>query len=390
MQYLLQIFAVAKINLLSLPQRLMTSMAAVVSIAFMVFVMVGASALDRGFEKTLEGSGSKDVALLLRDGSLSEINSFVSREQQILLEDAPGIARQDGNQIMSSELIVIVDGIKKSTLTKANIPLRGVGRYAVQAREDFSIIEGRMFTPGSSEIVVGASIARLYDGFEIGNEIRMGQNTWNVVGIFQSGNGVFASELWADLGTVQNRFQRGNAAQSVRMRLMGDGALEALKSFSENDPRINLTVHNEREFFANQAEATSDLITQIGKPLTILMALGALAGALNTMYISVARRSRDIQSLRRIGFGSFPTFCGTVLEAVVLAIAGAILGGGVGYFALNGMAASTLGNNFTQIAFELSLSPVQILKAGVVAVIIGALAGILPAWQEARKPLTSG
>ena len=322
-----QTLAVTMINLRSIPQRWALSLATVFSIALVVAVLLGFLAMANGFRATLSSTGSDDVAIMLRGGSQAELNSGLSLDQQRLIEEAPGIARDAaGEAIVSGELYVIVDGIKRSSQTEANLPLRGVGAAAPSLRGNFSIVEGRMFEVGSNELLVGQSVQREFEGFDLGQSIRLGTNDWVVVGTFSTGGSVFESEIWADLGTIQNLYQRGTSIQSIRAQLASPEAIEELRTYAENEPRLNLDINNEVEYFAEQAGGTSDLIMFLGWPLAIAMAVGALAGAWNTMYSSVDTRMKEIATLRAIGFSGSSAAIGTMVESLLLAALGGLVG----------------------------------------------------------------
>jgi putative ABC transport system permease protein len=386
---LLQIAAVTLINLKSIPRRLWLSLSTVLAIALVVMVLLSFLAMANGFQRTLEGAGSKDVAVILRGGSQSEINSALTREQVRLIEDAPGLARSAaGKPLSSAELYLVVDGVKRATGTKANLPLRGIGQEGV--RENITLVEGRMFKPGTNEIVVGKGLVREFAGFELGQTVTFGTSRWTVSGIFDAGGSVFESEIWADLPVVQSVFNRNNYFQTVRARLQSPEALAALKSFSDGDPRLKLDVKSEAEYFAEQASQTSDLIQKLGWPLAIAMALGALAGALNTMYSAVAGRAVEIATLRAIGFSVLPAFAGTLLESLALAAAGGILGALATYLVFNGFTTSTLGASFTQVVFSFQLSPRLIIEGIALALIVGLIGGLFPAIRAARTPIVTG
>ena len=383
-----QIIAITRINLLSLPQRLWMSLSAIIAIAFVVFVLLGALALDNGFKTALNNSGSDEVAIILRQGSEGEINSTLTREQQQLFEVAPGIAKDaQGRALVSPELYVIVDGLKKSTRSKANLSLRGVGLDALAARKGIRIVEGRMFSPGSNEIVIGRSVLKEFEGFSLDQTKRLGANSWKVVGIFEADGSIFESELWADRAVVQSLFNRGNTVQTIRARLTSAAAIKQLEVYNQADSRLKADVKSERAYFSDQAKSSTDLINRIGFPLAVIMAFGALAGALNTMYASVASRASEIATLRTIGFGGFPTFVGTLVESIVLSLVGACLGAGLAWIFFNGMTASTLGGSFTQVVFNLTLSTPQIVTGTIWATLLGILGGIFPAWRAARQPI---
>jgi putative ABC transport system permease protein len=388
---LLQIAAVTTINLKSLPQRLWLSLSTVTAVALVVMVLLSFLAMANGFQRTIEGSGAPDVAVLLRAGAQSEINSAVTQDQARLIEEAPGIAKSaDGRPLVSSELYIIVDGVKRTTQTKANMPLRGIGSQGLALRRGISIVEGRMFTSGSNEIVVGRGLGNEFQGFELGKTVTFGTSRWTVVGIFAAEGTVFESEIWADLPVVQSLFKRANYIQTIRARLTSPLALQELRAYNDNDPRLKLDVKSEDAYFAEQASQTTDLIQKLGWPLAIAMAFGALAGALNTMYSSVAARATEIATLRAIGFGGFPAFIGTMIESLLLAVIGGVIGATATYLLFDGFTASTLGGSFTQVVFSFQLSPNLIGQGVVLALIVGLVGGLPPAFRAARMPIIAG
>src|SRR5215470_5243453 len=261
----LQIVAVTTINLKSISQRVLLSLSTVVAVALVVVVLLAFLAMANGFQRTIAGSGSQDIGIVLRGGSQAEINSTVTREQVRLVEDGPGIARgSDGKPLVSPELYLVVDGLKRATRTKANLPLRGIGEQGFALRKGIVITAGRMFNRGASEIVVGKALQREFEGFEIGNTAAFGATRWTVVGVFEAGGSVFESEIWADLPVVQSLFKRNNYFQTVRARLTSASDIAALKSYVDNDPRLKLDVKSEAAYFADQASQTSDLIQKLG------------------------------------------------------------------------------------------------------------------------------
>lgn len=388
---LLQVLAVTTINLKSMPQRLWLSLSTVVAVALVVIVLLAFLAMANGFQRTIAGSGSDDIAIVLRGGSQAEINSTVSRDQVRLIEDGPGIARGgDGKPLVSPELYLVVDGIKRSTGTKANLPLRGIGEQGAALRKGITVTAGRMFARGANEIVVGKGLVQEFSGFELGKTVAFGTTRWTVVGIFDAGGSVFESEIWADLPVVQALFNRPNFVQTVRARLDAPASLTKLKSYVDDDPRLKLDTKSEVDYFKDQSSQTSDLIQKLGWPLAIAMAFGALAGALNTMYSSVAARAVEIATLRAIGFGGFPAFVGTLVESLVLAAIGGAIGAIATYLVFDGFTASTLGGNFTQVVFDFKLSPTLVAQGVVLALIVGLIGGLFPAIRAARMPIVAG
>jgi putative ABC transport system permease protein len=388
---LLQIAAVTAINLKSMSQRVWLSVSTVVAIALVVVVLLAFLAMANGFARTIAGSGSPDVGIILRGGSQAELNSVILRDQVRLIEEGPGIAKnQEGKPLVSAELYLVVDGIKRSSQTKANLPLRGIGQEGAAVRRGIKIAEGRMFSPGSNEIVVGKALIREFEGFELGKTLKFGTGRWTVVGLFEADGSVFESEIWADLPVVQSLFNRNNAFQTVRVRMENPAAFAQLRTYVDTDPRLKLDAKTESEYFAEQASQTTDLIQKLGWPLAIAMAFGALAGALNTMYSSVAARATEIATLRAIGFGAFPAFVGTLVESLVLAAIGGVIGAAATFLIFNGFSASTLSAGFTQVVFNFALTPGLIAQGIILALVVGLIGGIFPAIRAARMPIVDG
>tara|TARA_A100000171_G_scaffold49769_1_gene59546 strand:+ start:1318 stop:2493 length:1176 start_codon:yes stop_codon:yes gene_type:complete len=383
-----QILAVTSINLRSIPQRWGMSLATILSIALVVGVLLGFLAMANGFRATVSGTGSEQIAVLLRSGAQAELNSGFGRDTVRLIETAPGVARDaDGNAILSAELYVITDATKRSTGNDASLSLRGVDEMAPRLRENFQIVQGRMFAEGSNEIVVGEGVIREFSGFDLNSTIRMGPNEWRIVGIFSTGGSVFDSEIWADIGTVQNLYQRGASYQSIRVELDGETGLTELQDYVENEPRLDLDVETEKDFFAQSAGGLSNLIMYLGWPLAIIMAVGALAGAWNAMYASVDSRIREIATLRTLGFSGFAAFVGTLVESLMLAFIGGLVGALITYFVFDGVSASTLGGSFTQVVFSFAVTPAAVVNGVVLALLVGLLGGFFPALRASRVPL---
>jgi len=381
-----QVAAVTVMNIRSLPRRLWMSLAMVLASAVVVAILLAFLAMARGFEVTMSGAGSDAVALMMREGSQAELNSVIGRDQVNLVEEAPGIARDAEGPLVSPELYVIVDGIKKGTGGKANIPLRGLGERGMAMRGNMQLLEGRMFTPGTNEMIAGAGILREFDGFQLGNEIHFGKNVWRVVGVFSTGGNVFESELWADAKIIQSHYNRGSSYQTIRAQLENPGDLEPLKAYIDSEPQLNLELKTEADYFAEQGKQLQYMAI-FGRVISFIMALGALAGALNTMYTSVADRAREIATLRTLGFSNFSAFCGTIAEALVLAAAGGLLGALAAFIFFDGINASTLGGSFTQVVFSFEMSPDLFAQGAALALAIGFVSGFFPAWRAARLPV---
>ena len=381
-----QTLAVIKMNLLSLPRRIWMSMAMILASAVVVSILLAFLAMAKGFETTMSSAGSDDIAIFLREGSAAELNSVLSKEQVDLITTAPGIATDNESSEVSAELYVIVDGIKKSSQTEANIPLRGTSNRGIAMRQNFKLTQGRMFTSGTNEMIVGEGILRAFDGFDLNQKVRFGKTEWQVVGAFSTGSNVFESELWADVKIIQNLYNRGSSVQSIRAKLTSPESLASIKEYIANDPRLNLDVQLEAEYFSAQSTSLG-YMALFGKVISGIMALGALAGALNTMYTSVADRAKEIATLRTIGFSNTSAFIGTLVEALSLSSIGGLIGSLMAFLIFDGMNTSTLGASFTQVVFSFSLTGELILQGIIMALIIGLFSGVFPAWRAARMPV---
>lgn len=385
----LQIIAITRMNIRSIPQRFWMSLSTIVAVALTVGVLLAFLAMGNGFRQTLNNAGAEDVAIILRSGAEAELNSVVTRDQVQLIEEGPAVAKLNGKPLVSAELYVVVDGKRRSNGLSTNLPLRGLSATGVALRANTKIIKGRMFRAGTNELVVGQAVIKEFSGFDLGNTIHLGGTAWQVVGVFDAGGSVFESEVWGDVGSVQSQFKRLNTYQTTRAKLTSADQLAVLKNFAEKDPRLKLDVKNEKAYYASQANRTNDLIQNLGWPLAIIMAFGALAGALNTMYSSVSVRTAEIGTLRAIGFGGFPTFVGTLIEAMVLAALGGLLGALCVQLFFGGATASSLGGNFTQVVFTFTVTAASVIQAVILALAIGFIGGVFPALRAARQPIAA-
>jgi putative ABC transport system permease protein len=382
-----QMAAVVSMTIGGLPSRFWGSVTTILSIALVVATLLAFLAMSNGFTKTVAGTGSDDIAMILGTGSEAELNSTMSSEAVRLLEEAPGIARDaTGRPIASPELYVVVGANRRAGGGEANVSLRGVTSRAPELRTGFRLSSGRMFEPGTNEMIVGAGVVREFRGFDLDTDLQLGGSSWKVVGVFEVPGTVFDSELWADLPVVQSLFNRGPTVQALRARLASTSALAEIKAFVDSEPRLQVDVKTEKEHFAGEAQSLQYLV-YFGWALSITLGFGALAGALNTMYAAVEARSKELATLRAIGFGGLPAFAGAITESVVLALAGGLVGAGGAYLLFNGLTASTLGGGFTQVVFDFNIGPQQVLAGIQLALLLGLLGGILPALRAARTPL---
>lgn len=388
--WLAQVASVTLFNLRTIPERRGASIAAIVGIAGVVAVLVGVLSIAEGFRAAMTISGPDDIAIVLRSSADSEMTSGLSREEVRVIGDAPGIARNADGPMASSELFVMINVPKRSTGTDANVPLRGVERAATAIRGNVTFVEGRNFELGRNEVIVGAGAARAFSGLDLGSTLRVGQNDWKVVGIFTGGGGAAESEVWTDAAVLQPAYQRGDSFQSVYAKLASPDAFSQFKDALTADPRLKVKVVRQGEYLAEQSTMLTGFIQGIGFFIAGLMALGALFGALNTMYSAVAGRTREIATLRALGFGAAPVVLSVMFESLVLAVMGGVLGAAFAYFAFNGFTASTINwQTFSQIAFAFAVTPQLLVTAIIWAAIIGLLGGLFPAIRAARLPIAS-
>ena len=390
MNWIVQIIRVTGFGLRSIPARKGAAVTAAIGIAGVVAVFVGVLSIAEGFRAAMTIEGADDVALVLRSGADSEMNSGLTREDTRVVADAPGVLRNNGASVVSAELFVMINLPKRSTGTDANVPLRGVGQEAPAIRNGFELVEGRYFSPGRNEVVAGVGAARAFAGIEIGGKIPVGQSEWEVVGIFQGGGGSAESELWADAAVLQPAYNRGDTFQSVYAKLQSPKDLVQFRDALESDPRLEVKVVSQVAFMADQSKMLTQFIQTIGVFITGLMALGALFGALNTMYSAVSTRTREIATLRALGFGATPIVLSVLMESLVLAVIGGAVGAGLAYLALDGYQASTINwQTFSQVAFAFAVTPQLLVGAIIWAAVIGLLGGFFPAIRAARLPIAT-
>ncbi|MDQ2075851.1 ABC transporter permease [Marinimicrobium sp. ABcell2] len=390
MNGLTQIITVCAMNIRNLPARLGSSAVAVFGVACVVGVFVGVLSMASGFQRTMTLAGSDDVAIIMRSGATSEMSSGLGYDEVQLLENVPGVLRQDGRPVTSAELYVVVDMPMRATNTSANVPLRGVQQGAFEVRDNIEFIEGRNFETGRNELIAGRGAHHQFANLNLGSTVRLGQSEWTVVGIFAAGNGAAESELWADASTVQSAYRRGNSFQSMRLKLDSEQAFESLVAAVASDPRLDVDVQRESTYMADQAEPLSVFIRGVGYPLAILMSLGAIFGAINTMYASVSARTREIATLRALGFGAFPVAFSTLVESILLALVGGVIGALVVFLVFNGYTVSTInGASFSQVVFDFAVTGDLLYQGMVAAVVIGFIGGLFPALRAARLPVAT-
>ena len=388
LNWLSQVIAVTEFSLRTLPQRKGSAASAVFGIAGVVAVLVGVLSIAQGIVRMMESSSDPENAIVLRTGATSEMMSGFSNEWARIISEAPGVSRQADMTMASSELFVIINLPLRSTGTDANVPLRGVVPAAFEVRDRFRMIEGRPFRWGLSEVIVGVAASRQFAGLELGSSIEVGQERWPIVGIFAAGGGIAESEIWTDAKVLQPAFRRGDSYQAVYAKLRTPAAFQNFKDALTTDPRLSVKPLREDEYYASQSTMLVNMITGLGTLVAGLMGLGALFGALNTMYTAVSARSREIATLRALGFRGGPIVLSVLFEALVLALLGGAIGGLGAYFAFDGFRTATMNwSSFSQIAFAFDVNARLLIQGVVYAAILGLIGGLFPALRAARLPV---
>jgi putative ABC transport system permease protein len=389
MSTLTQTREIVMMNLRSIPQRLGASMVIVIGIAGVVGVLVAMLSMSAGLSATLTATGDPNRAIILRGGSNGELSSFLERSATTLIKQDPAVARgTDGLPLASSELIVITEVPRKGDSAGANVSLRGVEPNGFTLRPELRLVEGRRFKPGLRELMVGKGAYSQFDGLAVGSQLKFRGSYWRVVGVFEAGD-AHDSELWADLETVQSAFGR-TGASSVVVKLNYISAFADLKNRLTTDPQLNVDVKTEQDFFSAQSSGLTSQIGFLTSIVTVIMAFGALFGALNTMYSAVSARTQEIGTLRALGFGRLPVIASVMAEAMLLSLLGGALGAGIAFMLFNGYSVSSLnGASFTQVAFNFAVTPGLVLQGLSWALAIGFLGGLAPALRAARLPVTA-
>jgi putative ABC transport system permease protein len=388
MSFIRQVLLVTNMNLRSVLERSGSSLVIIVGIAGSVAVMVSLLAMAEGLSSTISSTGEKDRVIILRDGSSSELSSGVAMTELDTVSSSPGIKSIDGEPMIAAELFAIIDLKKKGAESTSNLPIRGVQPASFRIRPEIDIIEGRNFTTGTAEIIVGKGANNQYEGLEIGDQIKVRDSFATVVGIFSSNGDVHESEIWADLATAQGLFRRGASASSMILKLDSPDSFNEVGLFVESYPNLELKVQSESDFYENQSSG-ADLIKVFGQVVGYIMAIGAVFAALNTMYSAVSTRLVEIGTLRALGFKGTTVLLALLIEALLLATIGGLLGGAIAYILFNGYTVSTLaGASFSQTAFAFAVTGEIIQQGLTLALLVGFIGGVFPAWNAARRDIT--
>ena len=385
-----QTIAVTSLSIRTIPQRLGSSVVAIVGIAGVVITFIAVLSIAEGFRAAMTAAGSPSRVLIMRSGADSEMTSGVSGVDVEVIKQAPGILRDGNRPIASAELFVIVDLNKRSTGTPANVPLRGIEPVAMQLRDEVKVVDGRMFRFGTNEAIVGRAANRQFSGVDLGSELKSGQLTLTVVGTFAAQGSVAETEIWCDSHLLQAAYRRGNSYQSVLAKLDSPASFDTLKNWLTTNPRLNVQVRRESEYYAAQSTTMTSLIRGVGYGIATLMGIGAVFGAILTMYTAVASRTREIATLRALGFNTTSVLVSVLAESLALAALGGLAGGMLAYLAFNGYQTSTMNfQTFSQVAFAFAVTPPLLIQGLSYALVMGLIGGLWPAIRAARLPIPS-
>ena len=389
MKWLSQTFAVLMLNILTIPARLSSSAVAIIGIAGVVVVFVSVLSIAAGFSAVMEGSGSPDRAIVMRSGADSEMTSVLSGPEVDIVKQAAGIRRQGQTPLVAAELLVIVDLPKQSSPdAPANVPVRGIEPTSVAMRSEMSIVEGRMFRFGTNEVIAGRGANGQFINLNVGDTLVSGQNRWPVVGVFEADGSVAETEIWIDARVLQSAYRRGNSFQTVLARLDSRESYTMFRDWLTANPQLNVAIRRENEYYAAQSQAISRLIRTIGFGIAGLMGIGAIFGAILTMYTAVATRAREIATLRALGFNTGSVLVSVLGEAMALGAIGGVIGGAIAYVAFNNYQTSTMNfQTFSQVAFAFRVTPGLLGLGLFYALTMGLVGGLFPAIRAARLPI---
>jgi putative ABC transport system permease protein len=389
-RWLSQTWAVAVLSVRTIPQRLSSSAVAIIGIAGVVIVFVAVLSIGEGFKAAMADAGSPSRAVVMRMGADSEMTSGLSGPQADIVKEAPGLKRENNRAMASAELYVLVDLNKRSTGTAANVPLRGVGPEAMLVRNEVHLVDGRMFQFGTNEAIVGRAAIRQFSGADLGSELRSGNLTLKIVGVFESNGSVAETEIWCDSRLIQGVYERGNSYQAVTAQLDSAASFDTFKDWLTTNPQLNAQARRESDYYAQQSQTMSSLINGIGYTIAVLMGIGAVFGAILTMYTAVSTRTREIATLRALGFNTMSVLISVLAESLALAAIGGALGAFTAYAAFNGYQTSTMNfQTFSQVAFAFAVTRPLMIQGLSYALIMGLVGGLMPAIKAARLPIAT-
>lgn len=379
-----QFFTISAMNIRNVASRWSSSLVVVVGIAGVVAVLVAMLSMASGISSVFTKSIAPDRALVVRSGSDSELSSNLPGESARIVAAMEGIA------IAAPEVYVVADIPKRATGTPANTVVRGVDSQSFDIRPELDIVEGRMFEPGRNEIIVGVKARAEFEGVDIGNNLIVRDSSWAVVGIFEAKGSVAESEIWADLTVAQAAFRRQQSITVVRVQLDSPSAFENVESMIEDDPRLDTNLVREEEWFSSQSDASTAVIRIFAVVVAVIMSIGAIFAALNTMYSAVAARTFEIATLRAMGFGGLPVLVSVMLEAMFLALVGGLIGAAISFLTFNGFTVSTLNQQtFSQVAFDFAVTPELMVTGLILSLALGFIGGVFPGLRAVFLPVTT-
>ena len=390
MRFLRQALAVTAVSIRTIPQRLSSSLVAVVGITGVVVVFVAVLSIGEGFKAAMTNAGRSDRAIIMRSGADSEMSSGLAGEHVNIIKTAPGILQgTNATPLASSEMFVVIDVNRKATSTAANVPLRGVDATVLEVRPEVKIVEGKMFSFGTNEVIVGRAANRQFSKLNVGDLLHSGEISWQIVGVFEAKGSVAETEIWCDVKILQSNYRRGNSYQSVLVRLDSAASFDPFKDWLTSNPQIDVQVRRESEYLESQSRALTTLVRILGSIIAILMGIGAVFGAVLTMYAAVVTRTREIATLRALGFGSMPVLLSVMGESIFLALCGGVIGGALAFLIFNGYQTSTMNwQTFSQVAFAFAVTPSLLVQGILYSLAMGLIGGIFPAFRAARLPIS--
>ena len=390
MRFLKQALAVTAVSIRTIPQRLSSSLVAVVGITGVVVVFVAVLSIGEGFKAAMTNAGRSDRAIIMRSGADSEMSSGLAGDHVNIIKTAPGILQgTNATPLASSEMFVVIDVNRKATNTAANVPLRGVDATVLEVRPEVKIVEGKMFSFGTNEVIVGRAANRQFSKLNVGDALHSGEISWQIVGVFEAKGSVAETEIWCDVKILQNNYRRGNSYQSVLVRLDSAASFDPFKDWLTSNPQIDVQVRRESEYLESQSRALTTLVRILGSIIAILMGIGAVFGAVLTMYAAVVTRTREIATLRALGFGSMPVLLSVMGESIFLALCGGVIGGALAFLIFNGYQTSTMNwQTFSQVAFAFAVTPALLVQGILYSLAMGLVGGVFPALRAARLPIS--
>ena len=376
-------------NIRNVTVRWKVTLLALVGISLVVAVLIALTAMANGFREALRATGSPDNAIVTQRGSASELSSGFSRDNASTILVDSRVARDgDGRPLASPEMVVVASLPRRGDGTEVNVTVRGVTPMAFKVRQNVRLVEGRQFTPGLYELVVGRKASERYQGLEVGGSITLQRQTWGVVGVFTSEGSGFESEVWGDVDALAPVFNRGGGYQSLTLRLVDPEGLDAFDKELQANPNMQVQMDSELQYYEGQAGQTTQTLIALAVFVGVIMGIGAVFGAMNTMYALVSARTREIGTLRALGFSRLSILAAFMLESAFLALIGGVLGS-ILALPINTLSGATGGANFSQVAFAFRVDPQWLAIAVACAVLMGLAGGLLPAFRAARTPITA-